>query len=238
MARKIAPGFLDNEDRRILTPTLATVQANTNIKETSSNTRAGRYNDIDYSVFEQSDNNNVGSSSTATASEIRDTLKEDVSPDRLWQQKHNDDQRGSSVSPSQDDRGEDVNEVRVTESTTTTTTTMDGREEIVQAVPWEAITGMLRNNRIEDDAPTPSPPPPPRAWGNGLEGVEVTRSRSLLWSCFALSSPSKPSWSSHRLLFRNLHYCRKRRRDWTFVSLSKDWDHPTRGILQWMIWRL
>ncbi|KAF9420376.1 hypothetical protein BGZ94_009154 [Podila epigama] len=55
-ARKIAPGFLDNEDRRILTPTLASAQVapqRSSSSSSSSNTKAA--NQFDYSEFETRD---------------------------------------------------------------------------------------------------------------------------------------------------------------------------------------
>lgn len=160
MARKIAPGFLDNDDRRILTPTLATGQVNTslssNVQESASG-RTVRHPEFDFSEFEQSN--------SATDIREKEQFKEEVpfASEQPRQRKQSDEQRGSSLSPNQDGRVEDVTEV-----------TMPNGERIVQALPIEALSGMLLQSRSDDDTSTS----PPRPWGTGL-GSEVILSCPL-----------------------------------------------------------
>ncbi|KAI9233204.1 MAG: hypothetical protein BYD32DRAFT_135722 [Podila humilis] len=63
-ARKIAPGFLDNEDRRILTPTLATAQV-VSLRNVSSSNRTA--NQFDFSEFETNDGPSSGTISMSAA---------------------------------------------------------------------------------------------------------------------------------------------------------------------------
>lgn len=147
MARKIAPGFLDNDDRRILTPTLATAQVNSslssNVQESASG-RTVRHPEFDFSEFEQSN----------TANEIREkeSFKEEVmtfSSEPPRQRRQSDEKRGPNLSPNQDSRVEDVTEV-----------TMPNGERIVQALPIEALSEMLLQSRSDEDTSTS----PPRPW--------------------------------------------------------------------------
>ncbi|KAI8363201.1 hypothetical protein B0O80DRAFT_492349 [Mortierella sp. GBAus27b] len=158
MARKIAPGFLDNEDRRILTPTLATAQTTTNVQENTS-ARTGRYPDIDFSEFEQTTTSSAPGGITASEIREKEQLKDEVSAQQPWQRGPSDDQRGSSASPSHDSRAVDAAGSRISETT---------EEFIYEARPLPHLTMMMQNNHIEDDASTS----PPRAWTSGLDGSE------------------------------------------------------------------
>ncbi|KAF9384226.1 hypothetical protein CPB97_005855 [Podila verticillata] len=140
-ARKIAPGFLDNEDRRILTPTLATAQVVSLRNVSSSNKTA---NQFDFSEFETNDGSSSGTISMSAAKD--DEVSSHSEP------QHNQPQRDSPprevcLSPTQ----EDVLDV-----------SKDGLEEevIVQAVPLSELTGMLRDSCLEDDSALNSAPRP------------------------------------------------------------------------------
>jgi hypothetical protein len=183
MARKIAPGFLDNEDRRILTPTLATAQTTTNVQENTS-TRTGRYPDIDFSEFEQTTTSSAPGGITASEIREKEQLKDDVSAQQPWQRGPSEGQRGSSASPSHDSRAGDAAESRI-ETT---------EEFIYEARPLPHLTMMMQNNHIEDDASTS----PPRAWTSGLDVSEVN---------IVHDSPVVVSWSvllSFQFVFLNL----------------------------------
>ncbi|KAG0379092.1 hypothetical protein BGX24_001762 [Mortierella sp. AD032] len=141
MARKIAPGFLDNDDRRILTPTLATAQVKeqTNSSAQQANTSKYACNRFDYSEFEARDpidegpgnrGKDEGFSENRQPSPLGESLREEV------------------VFPTQDGAERDSN---------------DGSEEeevIVQAVPLSELTGLLRDSCLEEDSSSSAP----RTW--------------------------------------------------------------------------
>ncbi|KAG0268268.1 hypothetical protein BGZ95_002523 [Linnemannia exigua] len=142
MARKIAPGFLDNDDRRILTPTLATAQVKeqTNSSAQQANTSKYAGNRFDYSEFEAKDpidegpgnrGKDEGFSENRQPSPLGESLREEV------------------TAPIQDRTERDSN---------------DGSEEeeevIVQAVPLSELTGLLRDSCLEEDSSSSAP----RTW--------------------------------------------------------------------------
>ncbi|KAF9323346.1 hypothetical protein BGZ91_003632 [Linnemannia elongata] len=139
MARKIAPGFLDNDDRRILTPTLATAQVK---EETNPSAQAitSKYagNRFDYSEFEARDPADEGPSNRG---------KNDGSTDNGQSSPQREGQREEIVSLTQD--GADRESI-------------DGSEEevIVQAVPLSELTGMLRDSCLEEESSSSAP----RTW--------------------------------------------------------------------------
>ncbi|KAI1316113.1 hypothetical protein EDD11_010427 [Mortierella claussenii] len=145
-ARKIAPGFLDNEDRRILTPTLATTQTKEQ-QQQAQESRAGR-NYFDYSEFEASDNGPV-----------------DV--DKSGSSNHNDgtSRSGGMQGDASTEQGEKTNVQRGFSSSPDPTTLPEPsgenteEEVIVQAVPLSELTGMLRDSCLEEDSSSPSPRP-------------------------------------------------------------------------------
>ncbi|KAG0347518.1 hypothetical protein BG004_007595 [Podila humilis] len=159
-ARKIAPGFLDNEDRRILTPTLATAQvvhpqrngASSSSSSSSNNNNNNNNNNnsiiiktsnqFDYSEFEAND----GSNSDPLQPKTTNKSQADEPPpgqnsdlqQGVQEQPRDSPTRELTVSPNQDDSLE---------------ASMDGEEEvIVQAVPLSKLTGMLRDSCLEDDS--------------------------------------------------------------------------------------
>ncbi|KAF9104932.1 GID complex subunit 4, VID24 [Mortierella sp. GBA35] len=136
MARKIAPGFLDNDDRRILTPTLATAQVKEQTSSTAqANTSKYAANRFDYSEFEARDSADEGPSHRA---------KEDGSADNGQSSPQGEGQREESASPIQDGAEGESN---------------DGSEEevIVQAVPLSELTGMLRDSCLEEESSSSTP---------------------------------------------------------------------------------
>ncbi|KAF9926776.1 hypothetical protein FBU30_003687 [Linnemannia zychae] len=139
MARKIAPGFLDNDDRRILTPTLATAQVK---EQTSSsaqiNTSKFTSNRFDYSEFESRDPVDKGLESRG---------KDDGTTDNGQSSSPGDNLQEEIFTPIQDSSERNSNE---------------GSEEevIVQAVPLSELTGMLRDSCLEEDSSSSAP----RTW--------------------------------------------------------------------------
>ena len=152
-ARKIAPGFLDNEDRRILTPTLATAQATTsssaNNQESSSSSRAGKGVSFDYSEFEATD-------ITVVADDGQSNLKVKLTTEQQHHFQQGDAQRALSASPNQDSNRGSVPE-----------NTED--EDIIRAVPLSELTGMLRDSCLEDESSNSTP----RPWGDMDVASEV-----------------------------------------------------------------
>ncbi|KAF9957555.1 hypothetical protein BGZ72_001700 [Mortierella alpina] len=137
-ARKIAPGFLDNEDRRILTPTMATAQIKdagisaSDIQDPSVGKTGGSH--FDYREFETKDD---------PVEEPERHAKEEIVNEQPQQP---DTQLGRDDSPTElhDGAGgaEGVEE-----------------EVIVQAVPLSELTGMLRDSCLEDDSSSSTPRP-------------------------------------------------------------------------------
>lgn len=148
MARKIAPGFLDNDDRRILTPTLATAQVK---EQTTSSAQAitSKYagNRFDYSEFEARDPADEGPSNRG---------KDDGSADKGQPSPQGESQREEIVSPTQDGAERESN---------------DGSEDevIVQAVPLSELTGMLRDSCLEEESSSSAP----RTWHERDPASEV-----------------------------------------------------------------
>ncbi|KAF9188838.1 hypothetical protein BGZ51_000296 [Haplosporangium sp. Z 767] len=137
-ARKIAPGFLDNEDRRILTPTLATAQAKDQIATTaqSPSTKKSKGTIFDYSEFEAS-----------ADSQLTDDQDKNVAAESSAEHQHPhqaEEQQGSSTASGQEAEREDGTE----------------EEVIVQAVPLSELTGMLRDSCLDDESSSPAPPRP------------------------------------------------------------------------------
>ncbi|KAF9297456.1 hypothetical protein BGZ74_009821 [Mortierella antarctica] len=141
-ARKIAPGFLDNEDRRILTPTLATAQVIPPRNLSSSNNKTT--NQFDFSEFETNDGS---SDNTSSGSVVKDDEVSSHPEPRHDQQQRDSPSRDVCLSPIPDD---------------VLDATKDGVEEevIVQAVPLSELTGMLRESCLEDDSALNSTPRP------------------------------------------------------------------------------
>ncbi|GJJ78751.1 hypothetical protein EMPS_11110 [Entomortierella parvispora] len=144
-ARKIAPGFLDNDDRRILTPTL--VAATTVSSSSLPKDYGHEFSDIknknhfDYSEFEGGDSPVVESAHVQT--------KDEKTSQPLEQDQQQPQQQSPGSSPHDDNgnagQGSD-----------------DAEEEvIVQAVPLSELTGMLRESCLEEDS---SSNPAPRPW--------------------------------------------------------------------------
>lgn len=148
MARKIAPGFLDNDDRRILTPTLATAQVK---EETNPSAQAitSKYagNRFDYSEFEARDPADEGPSNRG---------KNDGSTDNGQSSPQREGQREEIVSLTQDGAERE---------------SIDGSEEevIVQAVPLSELTGMLRDSCLEEESSSSAP----RTWHERDPALEV-----------------------------------------------------------------
>lgn len=168
-ARKIAPGFLDNEDRRILTPTLATAQVISQRNVSSSNKTV---NQFDFSEFETNDGSSNNTISMSTA-------KDDEASSHSEPQ-HNQPQRDSPprevyLSPTQ----EDVLDI-----------SKDGLEEevIVQAVPLSELTGMLRDSCLEDDTALNSAP---RPWTGHDNASEVTFSKEPCYGSLSSGNDTK-----------------------------------------------
>ncbi|KAI8598220.1 hypothetical protein EDD21DRAFT_193332 [Dissophora ornata] len=160
-ARKIAPGFLDNEDRRILTPTLVTGQANTsssvNNQESSSSSKAARSIAFDFSEFEATDNTRV------TDNDGQNNSKTELATEQQQQQQHYQQedvqQAALSASPNQDFN----NRMNGSE---------DAEEEIIiQAVPLSELTGMLRDSCLDDDSSSSAP----RPWADRDMAPEVKK---------------------------------------------------------------
>jgi hypothetical protein len=150
MARKIAPGFLDNDDRRILTPTLATAQVKEQTTSTSSaQAITSKYagSRFDYSEFEARDPADEGSSNRG---------KDDGPADNGQPSPQGETQRDLTVSPIQD---------------ATERESGDGSEEeiIVQAVPLSELTGMLRDSCLEEESSSSAP----RTWHERDPASEV-----------------------------------------------------------------
>ncbi|KAF9203152.1 hypothetical protein BGZ49_006723 [Haplosporangium sp. Z 27] len=132
-ARKIAPGFLDNEDRRILTPTLATAQVRDLMDNSSKAILATKNaNNFDYSEFELSDS---GSG------------LEDVSA-----------QESSSAKPTKENE-EQTKQGNQGYYQETNAADADEEEVIIQAVPLSELTGMLRDSCLDDEVASPGPRP-------------------------------------------------------------------------------
>ncbi|KAG0015388.1 hypothetical protein BGZ82_001411 [Podila clonocystis] len=140
-ARKIAPGFLDNEDRRILTPTLVTAQVIPQRDVSSSSKTTSQF---DFSEFETNDRS---SDKTSAVSAVKDDEVSSYSERRHDQQQKDSPPREVCLSPTL----EDVLDAA-----------KDGVEEevIVQAVPLSELTGMLRESCLEDDSVLNSTPRP------------------------------------------------------------------------------
>ncbi len=137
-ARKIAPGFLDNEDRRILTPTMATAQIKdqgvsaSDVQDPSVSKTVGSH--FDYREFETKGD---------SVEEPERHAKEEIVTEQPQQP---DTQFG---------RGDSSNEMQDGAAGA------DGTEEevIVQAVPLSELTGMLRDSCLDDDSSSSTPRP-------------------------------------------------------------------------------
>lgn len=136
-ARKIAPGFLDNEDRRILTPTMATAQikdqgVSTSEVQDSSVGKTGSH--FDYREFETKDD---------PVEEPERHSKEEIVTEQPQQ---SDTQFASGDSPNDMHDG---------------AAGAEGTEEevIVQAVPLSELTDMLRDSCLDDDSSSSTPRP-------------------------------------------------------------------------------
>ncbi|KAG0198433.1 hypothetical protein BGX28_008161 [Mortierella sp. GBA30] len=140
-ARKIAPGFLDNEDRRILTPTLATAKVKDHTAASQDSATKSGANHFDYSEFETNDN---------MAEETERHSKEEVDHEELYQH--------PQQSDSQHALGASVNEMN--DGTTDIEGTEEEEEVIVQAVPLSELTGMLRDSCLEEESSSSAP----RTW--------------------------------------------------------------------------
>ncbi|KAG0007619.1 hypothetical protein BGZ80_004440, partial [Entomortierella chlamydospora] len=140
-ARKIAPGFLDNEDRRILTPTLATSQVkDASVANEGSKAFSEKNNHIDYSEFEFSD---------GPSGEVTGAVKESIEDEQqLHQQQQQQQQADSNYTSSSQDYHQEAGDV------------VEEEEIIIQAVPLSTITGMLRDSCLDEDVSSPGP----RAW--------------------------------------------------------------------------
>ncbi|KAF9902799.1 GID complex subunit 4, VID24 [Linnemannia zychae] len=140
MARKIAPGFLDNDDRRILTPTLATAQVKEQTSSSAQQANTLKYagNRFDYSEFEARDPVDEGPSNfdkdDGPSVKKQSSLQGENLPEEI-------------VSPTQDRAEGESN---------------DGSEEevIVQAVPLSELTGLLRDSCLEEESSSSAP----RTW--------------------------------------------------------------------------
>ncbi|KAG0264358.1 hypothetical protein BG011_006964 [Mortierella polycephala] len=139
-ARKIAPGFLDNEDRRILTPTLATTQAKDQTAATgqSSNTKKSKGALFDYSEFEASADSQLTDDQDKNAAE--ESFAEHQNPQQA------EGQQGSSTASGQEVEREDG-------------PYGTDEEVIVQAVPLSELTGMLRDSCLDDESSSSAPRP-------------------------------------------------------------------------------
>ncbi|KAF9905230.1 hypothetical protein BX616_001064 [Lobosporangium transversale] len=167
-ARKIAPGFLDSEDRRILTPTLATAQARDQQQQqkqhqaNSSNGQSAK-NHFDYSEFEANDNSltdeNALDKRTSKNNDDSDTnannYKEELLPEQQKSLQKLPPQQQNQTSPLQR-TDSSLNQGFVQE----TGGEAVEEEVIVQAVPLSELTGMLRDSCLEEDSSNTAP----RAW--------------------------------------------------------------------------
>ncbi|KAG0371323.1 hypothetical protein BGZ54_006612 [Gamsiella multidivaricata] len=149
-ARKIAPGFLDNEDRRILTPTLVTAQAATSAQESSSKAKAARNLHFDYSEFEAKDSP-VEEALESSSSKVQEAANAN--------QTQGDTQRGSSSTPSQDVYQQNNQD------------NAEEEEVIVQAVPLSELTGLLRDSCLEEESSSSLP----QSWSGRDAASELTK---------------------------------------------------------------
>ncbi|KAF9127498.1 hypothetical protein BGW39_005832 [Mortierella sp. 14UC] len=140
MARKIAPGFLDNDDRRILTPTLATAQVKEQTSSSAQQANTPKYagNRFDYSEFEVKYPIDEGPNSLG---------KDDGSSENKQSSSQGENLREEIVSSTQDRAERESND--------------ESEEEvIVQAVPLSELTGMLRDSCLEEEPSSSTP----RTW--------------------------------------------------------------------------
>ncbi|KAG0054297.1 hypothetical protein BGZ83_011502 [Gryganskiella cystojenkinii] len=177
-ARKIAPGFLDNDDRRILTPTLVaatTISASSLPKDygnefpldNKSNKR------FDYSEFEGGDSPVVDNSAAQFPSSKDEKAALAEQDQHQYQQPRQ--QTSTSSSPNEDHA-----------RTTGGALSVDEPEEevIVQAVPLSELTGMLRDSCLEEESSSNAAP---RQWTERDAASEKS---------------SQPSFSAARLDYR------------------------------------
>jgi len=165
-ARKIAPGFLDNDDRRILTPTLvaaATVSSSSLPKDyghefpdTKSKSR------FDYSEFEGGDSPVVENAHVQS--------KDEKASHPLEQDQQQQQQQYSADSSPHD---ETINSGQGSDETE--------EEVIVQAVPLSELTGMLRESCLEEDSSSNSAP---RPWTE-RDGASEVRFRLIMFGLYA-----------------------------------------------------
>ncbi|KAG0287000.1 hypothetical protein BGZ98_004842, partial [Dissophora globulifera] len=138
-ARKIAPGFLDNDDRRILTPTMATAQVYTaGGLDSIAAFKVGKGSQFDYSEFEANDNGSLATGGGDDGQEL--PRKVDAIQDHQQQQQ----QSNAFPSNENNNRGSGSGS--------------DAEEEvIVQAVPLSELTGMLSNSCLDDESSSSAP---------------------------------------------------------------------------------
>ncbi|KAG0305728.1 hypothetical protein BGZ98_003684 [Dissophora globulifera] len=146
-------GFLDNEDRRILTPTMATAQMyRASGLDSSAVYKAGKSNQFDSSEIEAKDN---GGQSTR---DIDDRQELPRKVDAI--QGHQQQPQGSNGSPSNDNNhGGGCNGFGTED------------EVIIQVVPLSDLTEMLTNSCLDDESSSSALPP----WAEQDIGSERSR---------------------------------------------------------------
>ncbi|KAG0223468.1 hypothetical protein BGW41_005583 [Actinomortierella wolfii] len=151
-ARKIAPGYLDNDDRKLLTPTLASATPASSSGTPGNQSPATKHQPaIDYSEFELQDISTKSISDTDDSSQIRPKANDSTTSPATAattgvSDANADENAGETTTTSASDAlSDDV--VRPHEATD---------DQIVRAVPLSELTGLLRDSALGTASDTSS----------------------------------------------------------------------------------